>query len=411
MLPRQGETWQAGSLHYLPGETEYSLDGGAWTRLPAGEVPDDPNFVYPPVKRVLWKVPAGHACRFRVGADVVEIQIAPSAERRYRWTLVTDNAAFAGRDGAGALTFQGQMWLLGGWNPKDQKNFPNDCNSEVWTSRNGREWQLVNPAAPWEKRHTAGYVVHHDRLWVVGGDPIQNHYQNDVWCSRDGLQWERVLERAPWADRVLHYTVAHADRIWVMGGQKISARVKGHLPGWPLPAEEVFYNDVWCSTDGLAWTCVTERAPWAPRGQIGGAAVKDGYIWLLGGGQYYERYFPEVWRSRDGANWERVVALTPWYPRYYHDVAVFDDRLWVMEGASKPTGNRNDVWYSTDGVNWYEVSGTPWATRHAASVFVHAGTLWMVAGNNMFPDVWRLERLETGSEESTAAFDKRAPSR
>jgi hypothetical protein len=72
-------------------------------------------------------------------------------------------------------------------------------------------------------------------------------------------------------------------------------------------------------------------------------------------------------------------------------VAVFDDRLWVMEGYDGK-GNRNDVWYSSDGVNWYEVPKTPWKARHAASVFVHDKALWMVAGNNMESDVWKLQR-------------------
>ena len=69
---------------------------------------------------------------------------------------------------------------------------------------------------------------------------------------------------------------------------------------------------------------------------------------------------------------------------------MWDGRLWVMEGWNK--ANRNDVWHSADGVNWCEVADTPWAPRHAASVFVFDDALWMVAGNNMLPDVWRLTR-------------------
>ena len=38
----------------------------------------------------------------------------------YQWVKVTMDAPFAPRDGAGALVFQGQMWLIGGWNPKPQ---------------------------------------------------------------------------------------------------------------------------------------------------------------------------------------------------------------------------------------------------------------------------------------------------
>ena len=60
--------------------------------------------------------------------------MVPSQESPgYQWHCVTEKAAFAGRDGAGALVFQGKMWLLGGWNPKDKVHFPHICNSEVWS--------------------------------------------------------------------------------------------------------------------------------------------------------------------------------------------------------------------------------------------------------------------------------------
>ena len=101
----------------------------------------------------------------------------------YEWVCVTEDAAFAGRDGAGALVFQDKMWLLGGWNPRDKVNFPIICNSEVWSSVDGLTWIEVNEEAPWEGRHTAGYAVHDGRMWIVGGDCNQGHYQNDVWRS------------------------------------------------------------------------------------------------------------------------------------------------------------------------------------------------------------------------------------
>ena len=59
--------------------------------------------------------------------------------------------------------------------------------------------------------------------------------------------------------------------------------------------------------------------------------------------------------------------------------------MWVLEGYAAESGNRRDVWYSADGVEWTELPDTPWAPRHAASVFAYDGSLWMVAGNNMEP--------------------------
>ena len=329
---------------------------------------------------------------------------AARAEPAYKWIPVLARAPFAPRDGAGALTYRGKMWLIGGWNPGDKTHFPRVCNNEVWSSEDGANWALVHPntfldqtfdpSADWEGRHTAGYAVHRDRMWIVGGDPIQGHYQNDVWSSEDGKTWSCATSAAPWGPRVLQYTVAFKDRLWVLGGQT--------LPPYG-PAEEKFYREVWASSDGVKWEQLKPEEPfWPQRGMIGGSAVFNGRLWVLGGGTYdtpevpQRKFLNDVWSTEDGVHWKCHVASAPWEPRQYHDVAVFDDKLWVMEGWKG--ANRNDVWYSTDGESWHELTDTPWAPRHAASVFLHDNALWMVAGNNMQPDVWKLVRTATDRE-------------
>jgi hypothetical protein len=324
----------------------------------------------------------------------------PTRQVDYEWVKVTGNAAFAPRDGAGALSFQGRMWLIGGWNPDraQRATFPLICNNEVFSSADGLAWRLekpntfmdksFDPKSDWEGRHTAGYAVYKDKMWILGGDANQKHYQPDVWNTADGKKWTLVDAKAPWGDRALHYTVVHDDKIWVMGGQT--------MPGFAGLGER-FFRDIWTTTDGVNWKEVKPREPyWSARGMIGGAAVHKGRIWILGGGTYdtpttpTRQYFNDVWSSADGIDWKQETKAAPWAPRQYHDVAVWDDRLWVMEGYAN--GNRNDVWYSADGKNWFEVPATPWKPRHAASVFVHDGALWMVAGNNMESDVWKLRR-------------------
>lgn len=307
-------------------------------------------------------------------------------DRNYCWECITEKAKFAPRDGAGAVVFGGRIWLLGGWNPADKVNFPNVCNSEVWSSKDGRDWVLEVKEAPWEGRHTAGNVVHNDKIWVVGGDCIQKYHQSDIWNSTDGINWECVCESAPWSPRVLHYTIAFAGYIWVIGGQT--------MPGFVSGADEVFYNDVWRSVDGKNWECVLDSAPWKPRGMIGGSATHNGKICLLGGGTYdtpatpERTYYNEVWQSADGISWEIVTQQAPWLPRQYHDVAVFDNALWVLEGYNKR--NLNDVWFSTNGKDWTEIPDTPWNPRHASSIFVFNEGLYVVTGNNMESDVWKL---------------------
>ena len=320
-----------------------------------------------------------------------------AASPPYVWENVTLDAGFSPRDGGGAIVYDGKMWLLGGWNPRDKQFFPRICNNEVWSSKNGADWSLVKPntfkneefdrAKDWEGRHYAGYVVHRDKMWIVGGDVNQGHYHFDVWSSTNGRDWSLVNRDRPipWKPRAFGYTVTFKDRIWVMGGQTIPQIAA---------AEPMFHRDIWTTTDGVEWDKVEPVEPyWSARALIGGQAVFQDRIWVLGGGLYdtpgTERTFHnDVWSSADGVHWKQHLAEAPWSKRQMHEVAVFDKKLWVLEGWNQT--NRNDVWYSKDGVEWTELPDTPWEPRHAASVFVHDGSLWMVAGNNMQPDVWRL---------------------
>ena len=170
-------------------------------------------------------------------------------------------------------------------------------------------------------------------------------------------------------------------------------------------AKEIFYRNIWTTTDGVHWTKLRPKEPyWKARGMIGGNATFKGRIWILGGGTYdtpqtpTRNFYNDVWSSSDGVHWNCHVESTLSKPRQYHEVAVFDDQIWILEGYNAERGNRNDVWYSSDGVSWNELLCIPWKERHAASVFVYADALWIVAGNNMEKDVWKLVRKKHGDE-------------
>ncbi len=322
------------------------------------------------------------------------------SQANYKWTQLTDAAPFAPRDGAGALVYNDRIWIIGGWNPDDTTYFPRVCNNEVWSSADGVEWTLdkdntytnrYDPATDWEGRHTAGYAVYKDSMWIVGGDCNQGHYQSDVWSSANGVKWDLINNEVPWAQRVLHYTFVFQDKIWILGGQT--------LPQF-APAEQHYYNDVWNTEDGVEWQRLESAEPrWTPRGMIGGSAIFNDRVWILGGGTYDTPdkpdriYYRDIWSSADGVHWQCHNEQAPWPPRDYHEVAVFDDKLWVLEGHNG-TDNLNDVWYSPDGETWHELPDVPWAPRHAASVCIYQDALWVIAGNNMESDVWKLERID-----------------
>lgn len=416
LSPAGHERWATGSYHVIswkpvhighnaPLKAELSTDNrNSWSEI-------DIPFINASDGRLRWKVPDTEAkeCFIRIVNTKTNVSIQnhfaftiiPSQEvRNYQWTRVLEKTPYAARDGAGILSFNDRMYIIGGWNPGDKQHFPLICNNEVWSSSDGMKWDLIkpnsfmdktfDPNADWEGRHTAGYVVHDDKMWIIGGDVNQGHYQNDVWSSSDGQKWNLVSNDVPWAPRALHYTVTFQNKIWIIGGQTMPAFAD---------SKERFYRDIWNSDDGVHWNRVeTDGFKWEPRGMISGSVVFNNRIWLLGGGTYdtpttkTRNYYNDVWSSADGKQWERHTESAPWQPRQYQHVAVFDGRMWVLGGYH--AGDINDVWYSSDGENWYRVYGTPWQSRHATSVVAHKDKLWLTLGSCMIPDLWYLKRSD-----------------
>ena len=402
--PDNGATWKVGSEHAITWSTglfsqadtisvSYSVDGGtSWESIAEDRQATAGTF--------LWTVPDALYTDAQIRLSIPAVgnyfktfDIIASCEADYSWTKVTNNAAFPGGDGKGALVFNSKMWLLGGWNPSDGSSFPKITSNDIWSSSNGLHWVLEktntydanwDPAVDWEGRHTAGYAVKDGSLWIVGGDANQGHYQNDVWKSSNGFNWTMIDSHVPWSNRVLHYTVTFDSKLWVMGGQSMPLFVEG---------PDAFYRDIWNTSDGSNWTQVTPQEPyWSARGMIGGQAVFNDRIWMLGGGRYDtpsrpREYYNDVWSSADGITWKQHTTDAPWDPRQYHQVLVFDNRIWVIEGYN--TIEMNDVWYSDDGDNWYSMPFVPFNPRHASSVFSYDNAMWYVSG--MERCVWKLE--------------------
>lgn len=304
-----------------------------------------------------------------------------------QWHLKSAANGWSGRDGAGLLSLGSDLYMLGGWNPA----WSAPTRNEVWKSSDrGQTWTQL-PNAPWERRHTAGWLKHDGKIWVIGGDMNTGHYQRDVW-SFDGTTWtQATANAAPLSmGRVLHQVFSHLGKMWIVGGQTLDEITPGDIstkPGSP------YYDEVWSSEDGADWTLVSTGHAWAPRSQIIGSAVKDGFMWLVAGGAYDTEGLPrvyrnDVWKSPDGITWGQVTVNGGFAARQYNSLAVLGDDLVLLAGYDG--ANRNDVWASKNGVNWRELRGTPWPARHAASLCPHMGELIMLGGPLSDTAVWGL---------------------
>jgi len=315
----------------------------------------------------------------------------------YRWTRVAAKAPWSARAGLRVVELGSRLYLMGGRTPRAPRTPPvpgdSDIFSDVWTSADGgATWKRLlasGKAGVWAPRAYFQAVRRGNEMFVLGGQDYQvrpvpcppgipgcppfassSQFFSDVWKSRDGVRWTRLTADAGWAGRAGLSAAVLNGEIYVLGGSRNDdAAVIGG------PPKRIYYNDVWKSADGRRWTRVTAKAPWAPRAG-GVAAVKDGYLWVLGGERGFTcsplpdctpPYFNDVWRSRDGRRWERVTAAAGWSARPGHQCAVVSGRF-VCFGGFGLLRNPTDQWSSRDGKRWTRLPGAPWNVTAPAAV-------------------------------------------
>lgn len=320
------------------------------------------------------------------------VKSAASTGRSSSWKLVTAEASFHPRDGAGVVSFNGYLWLTNGYNPQDIPN-------PIYRSRDGKSWEIAVKAAPWVRRHLGGFLVFKDRMYMIGGD-----FHTDVWSSADGLDWQREPD-VPWGKRYNPYVGVFDDKIWMMGGQTFD----GPDGEW---CEKAYclshaWNDVWSSEDGKSWKLVTEKAAWEPRALISGFVVHDGAMWILGGGiREIVPFHPhgavaetridyaDVWRSTNGVDWENVTFKADWDARSHHSIIGYNGYIILNDGSvGKQANLRGSTWASPDGLNWKKIGDHgQMPRRHASSLVEHNGDLFLIAGL-LHNDVRKLEDL------------------
>ncbi len=104
----------------------------------------------------------------------------PAIAAEYTWNQVTTAAAVSERDGAGAATHDGKMWLLGGWADDRAGGSGHVGYNDVWDTTNGMNWTEL-PDTPWPARHAGTVLVYDGHLWMVAGSHPGSTPINDVW--------------------------------------------------------------------------------------------------------------------------------------------------------------------------------------------------------------------------------------
>jgi hypothetical protein len=317
-------------------------------------------------------------------SEPIEVEFEPgrkrsiSLHRRGTWRSFPNQGTWEWRDGAGLLVKDGGLYLLGGWN-SDRGGL-----NDVWFTRDLEHWQLLLARAPWVGRHGSGWVVHHDRLYVIGGDLI-----DDVWSSADGVQWRQERAAAAFGKRYTPVAISDGTRLLLYGGQYWEPY------DWCVFKPEcsaVGLNDVWSSPDGSTWQLV-DRAPWSGRALVHGGAYFKGRIYVIGGGLKLGlpgasltetiAEFADVWSSPDGVQWRLESNQFEFAPRTHFALTATPHGCYVANGSvgTQPNVSR-EIFFAPDCVHFSAVPvPADMGPRHASSLAYYNGSIVILGGH------------------------------
>ncbi|WP_459209343.1 Kelch repeat-containing protein [Aquimarina rhabdastrellae] len=146
--------------------------------------------------------------------------------------------------------------------------------------------------------------------------------------------------------RVKQGMIFFNNEYWFMGGHEAK-----------LQRGKTYYGDIWKSRDGIAWTKITDQAPWGPRHSFNLFEFNN-ELWIIGGqtGETNITWYNDVWKSADGITWEKVLDQGPWSERLEPDVQVYNNKMYLIGGHTPVNWHINqDIWESTNGRDWVKV--------------------------------------------------------
>jgi hypothetical protein len=243
------------------------------------------------------------------------------------WQLVTATAGFGQRFYHNAVSFNGEIFVMGGIGNLGGTVQLND----IWRSADGVSWSQVTANAPYATRRLFGATVHNGEIWIVGGTYHEApRAHGDAWHSANGSTWARAADSLFGNGRASFPLISYGGALWVIGGAD---------GAW------VDKNDVWKSNDGISWTQVTDSAAFAPRSGHSGVVYAN-RMWITGGNKAGVPY-GDVWSSVDGATWTMATDSAGWNPRWWHTSVNLDNTMWVIGGTKGGYNNDfRDVWRS-----------------------------------------------------------------
>lgn len=284
-------------------------------------------------------------------ANLTNAQANTTAPNQYRWVQATDKAGYKVGYNYPLYSIKNKLWAFHA--------------EEIFSSPDGKTWTRSGLPSIRRDAYEAQYAKFGDAVYAFGrhsGNYEKMTFKPVVSRTTDFEKWEVLSEKSNLPGRIFADIVEFRGKLWLLGGFDTKN----------------YYNDVWNSTDGVTWTRVAEKSPWAERNTYNRVLVFRDKLWLIGGGKIDHPPVDDVWNSEDGINWTQVTDKMHLKSVLGGTPVVYDDKLWLL-GVNRNDTFSNGVLVSTDGKEWKEQSA-PWTPRGGVAAAVLDGKLYMTGG-------------------------------
>lgn len=247
------------------------------------------------------------------------------------------NAPWPARHGSAWLVHEHKLWVIGG-----------DLYDDVWSSPDGVAWTQEASHAPFGPRYTPNAASVGGRIVVYGGQSWQTgtgcdfcvaEASREVWSSADGRRWQLANAQAPWQGRgLIHGSIVHDGEIFLVGGGLKAVPAGEHYS--ETVAER---GDAWSSHDGVAWTRRSEALPFTPRTHFSVVATPQGCYVSDGSVGTQANVVNDLFFAADCVSYAPVPDTPPLEPRHASSLAAFNGSLVILGGP--PAGDAGTtVW-------------------------------------------------------------------
>ncbi len=194
-----------------------SSDGINWVEV-TKHAPFDPRaaFAMTVFKNRLWLIGGLY---FDKNSDIKDKNDVWVSSDGTNWKRVVKHAQFSPRGGHSAIVFNNKIWIMGGFAE----------SSDIWSSIDGKNWKIETKSTPFGSRGGHANIVFDNKIWIIGGIFVdkKNTFNSlsDVWYSKNGKEWNRASDDISFFAGGGHSSVVYNNKLWVMGGFRKSGTV------------------------------------------------------------------------------------------------------------------------------------------------------------------------------------------